>query len=357
MSSESGDQPAAKGVDLASGIDHQVAMVMDLNKCIGCQTCSIACKELWTDSGGREYMYWNNVETRPGQGYPRNWEDKGGGWQEGNPQKRKDGEIPTQEDYGRPWDFPHESVLFQGSDEAVRPEGPDPQNGPNWDEDEGAGEYPNSYYFYLPRICNHCTHPSCVEACPRNAVYKRAEDGIVLIDQDRCRGYRYCVEGCPYKKIYYNAVKKTSEKCIFCYPRIKGDGPDGEIQPNACAEQCPPQLRHVGFLDDEKGPIYKLVEEYEVALPLHPDFRTQPNVYYIPPTAPPQHSEDGERVDVDRIPPTYLEKLFGERVHDALATIERHRERVENGGSSELMEMLQDKNPAQQYRLGVFNDD
>ncbi|NLV10862.1 4Fe-4S dicluster domain-containing protein [Halomicrobium sp. HM KBTZ05] len=343
-------------ITVADGVDHQVAMVMDLNKCIGCQTCTIACKSLWTEDGGSEYMYWNNVETKPGEGYPRGWEDSGGGWQSEDHSERQTGEIPDREDYGRAWEFNHEEIMYEGSDEPLRPRD-GAEWGPNWDEDEGAGEYPNSYYFYLPRICNHCTHPSCVEACPRSALYKREEDGIVLVDQDRCRGYRYCVEGCPYKKVYYNTVSKKSEKCIFCYPRIEGEGPDGETFAPACAEECPPQLRLVGFLDDEDGPIYKLVEEYEVALPLHPEFQTQPNVYYIPPFAPPQHTDEGESVDVDRIPRQYLRELFGDRVDQALDTIERERQRARQGADSELMEILQDKNPAEQYRLEVFEDD
>ena len=345
-------------VDIADGVDHQVAMVMDLNKCIGCQTCTVACKTLWTEGGGRDYMYWNNVETKPGEGYPKNWEESGGGWKSEEHSERQPGEIPEKERYGGDWEFNHSEIMYDGSDEPLRPQNVDPEWGPNWDEDQGAGEYPNSYYFYLPRICNHCTHPSCVEACPRKALYKREEDGIVLVDQERCRGYRYCVEGCPYKKVYYNAAKKKSEKCIFCYPRIEGEGPDEEVHATACAEECPPQLRLVGYLDDEDGPIYKLVEEYEVALPLHPEFETVPNVYYIPPYAPPQHDEGGESVrGVDRIPRDYLEELFGDRVNQALDTIEKHRDRTRRGEESELMEILQDKNPAQQYRLEVFDDD
>jgi len=343
-------------VTLAEGIDHQVAMVMDLNQCIGCQTCTVGCKTTWTEGEGRDYMYWNDVETHPGEGYPRGWEGSGGGWKSDARQEREVGEIPDQEDYGRPWEFNYEEALFE-DDGPLRPEGEDPEWGPNWDEDEGAGQFPNSYYFYVPRICNHCTHPSCVEACPRQAVYKREEDGIVLVDQDRCRGYRYCVEGCPYKKIYYNAVTKTSEKCLFCYPRIEGEGPDDEVHPPVCASECTTQLRLVGYLDDRQGPIYKLVEEYEVALPLHPEYRTDPNVYYIPPLAPDQHSPDGETVDVERIPREYLERLFGPDVNDALETLQREREKVNRGGSSELMDILDHTNPAKQYRLEVFNDE
>ncbi|MFB6170058.1 MAG: 4Fe-4S dicluster domain-containing protein, partial [Haloarculaceae archaeon] len=179
-------------------------------------------------------------------------------------------------------------------------------------------------------------------------------DGIVLVDQERCRGYRYCVEGCPYDKVYYNVLRKKSEKCIFCYPRIEEGGPDDDVLGPACATECPPQLRMVGFLDDEDGPIYKLVEEYGVALRLHPEFHTHPNVYYIPPFAPPQHSEDGETLDIERIPREYLEELFGEEVHDALDTIERHRDRVRRGEDSELMDLLTTEDLAKQYRLGVF---
>ncbi|MFC7045734.1 4Fe-4S dicluster domain-containing protein [Halobacteriaceae archaeon GCM10025711] len=342
-------------VRLADGVDHQVAMVMDLNKCIGCQTCTLACKTTWTEGDGQEYMYWNNVETRPGAGYPRDWEEKGGGWKSAERSERDVGDIPTEEEYGRAWEFNYEEALFEEGDEPLRPKGEAPEWGPNWDEDQGAGMHPNSYYFYLPRICNHCTHPTCVESCPRKAIYKRSEDGVVLVDQDRCRGYRYCVEGCPYKKVFYNAETKQSEKCIFCYPRIEGEGPDGEVHPPACASECTTQLRMVGMLDDRDGPIHKLVNQYEVALPLHPEYQTQPNVYYIPPFAPPQHSAEGETLDYDRIPREYLEELFGEQVHDALDTLEREREKVQRGGSSELMDLLTSKNPAKQYRLEVFD--
>ena len=78
-----------------------------------------------------------------------------------------------------------------------------------------------TFFFYLQRICNHCTYPDCLAACPRKAIYKRPEDGIVLIDQNRCRGYKKCVEQCPYKKPMYRGTTRVSEKCIACYPRIE----------------------------------------------------------------------------------------------------------------------------------------
>ena len=144
--------------------------------------------------------------------------------------------------------------------------------GANWDEDTASGSYPNNYHFYLPRMCNHCTNPACLAACPTRAIYKREEDGIVLIDQDQCQGFRECNKACPYDKIYFNEVTGKSQKCIFCFPRLEqGVAP-------ACARQCPGRLRFVGFLN-EAGPISLLVNKWKVALPLHPEYGTEPNVF------------------------------------------------------------------------------
>ena len=96
--------------------------------------------------------------------------------------------------------------------------------------------------FYLPRICEHCLNPSCVASCPSGAMYKREEDGIVLVDQDRCRGWRFCVSGCPYKKVYFNHRTGKAEKCTFCFPRIEAG------QPTICSETCVGRLRYLGLI-------------------------------------------------------------------------------------------------------------
>jgi len=309
----------------------QLAMVMDLNKCIGCQTCTVACKTQWTNRNGREYMYWNNVETHPGAGYPRNWMEAGGGFdEEGN---LRDGIIPDMVlDYGVPWDYNHDE-LFSG--DLLKPNTA-LEWGPNWDEDVGGGEYPNSYFFYIPRICNHCSNPGCLAACPREAIFKREQDGIVLVDLERCQGYRYCIAGCPYKKIYFNPKISKSEKCIFCFPRVE------KGLPPACAHQCVGRIRFVGFLDDEEGQVYKLVHKYKVALPLRPDFGTQPNVYYIPPLFdPPKLDDNMAPIDNSRrVPIEYLELLFGKEVHQALETLRKEMEKRARGEESELMDIL-----------------
>jgi DMSO reductase family type II enzyme iron-sulfur subunit len=314
----------------------QIAMVLDLNKCIGCQTCTIACKKLWNKDTGTNYAYWNNVETLPGAGYPRNWTETGGRTEAG---EVKTGQIPTLDhDYGRAWNFNHEEVRKRSGEGEGKPWlRPDkaPAWGANWDEDRGAGEYPQeNHYFYLPRLCNHCTHPACLDACPRGAIEKRDEDGIVLVDQDRCHGYRFCVEACPYKKVYFDPQRQVTTKCIFCLPRVEeGVAP-------ACARQCPGRLRFVGYQDDEKGPIWKLVHGFGVALPLHPEFGLGPNVFYVPPMSPQKLDAHGRPTGEPRIPTDYLASLFGDRVRDALAILEDEREKRRRGEASELMDLL-----------------
>jgi nitrate reductase beta subunit len=220
--------------------------------------------------------------------------------------------------------------------------------------------------FYLPRICEHCLNPSCVASCPSGALYKRSEDGIVLVDQDRCRGWRQCVTACPYKKVYFNHHTGKAEKCTFCYPRVEVG------LPTVCSETCVGRLRYLGvmlydadkvaeaasvpdekalyqaqlgvFLDPEdagvraaaerdgvpydwieaarRSPVYALIHRYRVALPLHPEFRTLPMVWYIPPLSPvveavTESGHDGEAagnlfgaIDALRIPLEYLAELF-----------------------------------------------
>jgi len=321
---------------------HQYAMVMDLNKCLGCQTCTMACKKLWTDRDGTEYMYWNNVETRPGMGYPRQWDAIGGGWKDGNLQPSP---IPDMEDYGRPFEYDYEQRLFEGGKKPVMPT-PDPVSGPNWDEDVGGMNGDENFYFYLPRICNHCTNPACLAACPRQAIYKREEDGIVVIDQERCQGYRYCVAACPYKKIYFNEISGKSEKCIFCYPRLE----KGQV--NACAAQCPGRLRFVGLLDDPDSAVHKIVLIHKVALPLFPEKGTQPNVFYVPPFNPPKRGNYGKSILEDpRLPVDYLVYLFGPEVKDVITRLEKELVRAQSGGRSEILQLLIGRDAETRYQV------
>ncbi len=388
----------------------QIAMVLNLDKCIGCHTCSVTCKNVWTSREGMEYAWFNNVETKPGIGYPKDWENQerwNGGWvrkKNGDIQPRigakwrvlakifANPDLPEIDDYYEPFTFDYEHLQKApelNASPTARPRSlvsgermEKIEGGPNWEEILGGefekrskdynfdcvqkeiyGEFENTFMMYLPRLCEHCLNPACVAVCPSGAIYKREEDGIVLIDQDKCRGWRMCVSGCPYKKIYYNWSTGKSEKCILCYPRIEAG------QPTVCSETCVGRIRYLGvvlydadrieeaasvereedlyeaqlaiFLDpfDEEvirqaradgvpdnwleaakhSPIWKMAMDWKVAFPLHPEYRTLPMVWYVPPLSPIQSAaevgligENGEMPDVRdlRIPLKYLANLL-----------------------------------------------
>jgi len=282
----------------------QFGAVFDINKCISCQTCTVACKTTWTAGRGQEYMFWNNVESKPFGSYPLTWDMTvldllgQGAWAGGV--------------YKGP-------TIFEAAPQGERVLGWRPTDAeyahPNIGEDEASGILERgvflsgthlSWMFYLARICNHCTYPACLAACPRGAVYKRTEDGIVLIDQQRCRGYQECVKACPYKKSFYNAVEGVSQKCIGCYPKIEQG-----LQPQ-CFVACIGKIRLQGWIDPPEharadNPLDYLVHIKKAALPLFPQLGLEPNVYYIPPV----HASEG-----------FLVQMFGPA---AAAAIETYR--------------------------------
>lgn len=395
-----------------------MSMLFHLDKCIGCHTCSVACKNLWTDRKGAEYMWWNNVETRPGTGYPTQWEKQeryNGGWEwDGKTLRLRlhsrlsglmklfyNPSLPELDDYYEPFTFRYQD-LFNAPASTDQPtaipvsqvtgEPMEIKTGPNWDDDLGGSntyawndpsmadvpetvreqmqELERVVFNYLPRICNHCLNPACVAACPSGAIYKRAEDGVVLVNENKCRAWRMCVAACPYKKVYYNWSSGKSEKCILCFPRLEtGQAP-------ACAHSCVGRIRYMGVLlydadripevamvPDEQlieahrsiildphdpevvaaarangiedswisaaqnSPAYQFVKEWGLALPLHPEYRTMAMMYYIPPLSPVvsvieedlfkldiapdvRDFELFDRLDAARLPVQYLANLF-----------------------------------------------
>jgi nitrate reductase beta subunit len=283
----------------------QFGMVMDTNKCIACQTCTVACKTTWTPGRGQETMLWNNVESKPYGYFPLGWD------------------VRILERLGvQAMDEPvyRGRTLFEAAPNGERVLGYLPDDldyaHPNIGEDDSFGSMTRGAFlsaphmqwmFYLPRICNHCTFPACLGACPRQSVYKRPEDGVVLIDQQRCRGYRECVRGCPYKKSFFNPVTRISEKCIGCYPRLE------QGLQTQCTIACIGKIRLQGFVATpervrEDNPLDYLVHVARVALPLYPQFGLEPNVYYIPPV---------------HVPPPYLRQMFGWGVEDAMQRYRR----------------------------------
>ena len=323
----------------------QFAFVININRCIGCQTCTMACKSTWTFSKGQEAMWWTNVETKPYGGYPQHWDVKileklaeanpGGvswGGDSGPDPRAPFGEFDGKTVFESPeivargpspnrvlgylpgedeWRAPniHEDATSRGSGKPM-----DFGQGETLD----GGKKHNAWFFYLARLCNHCSYPACAAACPRKAIYKRPEDGVVLIDQSECRGYRKCVEACPYKKVMYRGTTRTSEKCIACYPRLEGTDPEapGVALETRCMAACIGQVRMQGlvkvdednvWVEDRFNPLYYLIHVAKVALPLYPQFGTEPNGYYIPPRW---------------VPTGYLKQMFGPTVEQA---VERYR--------------------------------
>jgi nitrate reductase / nitrite oxidoreductase, beta subunit len=290
--------------------DKQFAMVLDLNKCIACQTCTVACKTTWTPGRGQEYMFWNNVETKPYGYYPLGWD------------VNILNQLGVQEVGGPVYEG---KTLFEAAPTGERVLGYLPDDldyaHPNIGEDDSLGNMEQGAYltlphmqwmYYLPRICNHCTYPACLGACPRQSIYKRPEDGIVLIDENRCRGYRECVKGCPYKKTFFNPITRVSEKCIGCYPAVENG------RQTQCTITCIGKIRLQGFLSPpdkarEDNPIDYLVHVAKVAKPLYPQFGLEPNVYYIPPV---------------HVPPPYLRQMFGHGVPEAIETYRSASENI-----------------------------
>jgi DMSO reductase family type II enzyme iron-sulfur subunit len=311
----------------------QLAMVFDLNKCIGCQTCSVACKVLWTTEKAKQDMWWCSVNTQPGRGTPRDYEKMGGGYDEDG--KLMLGELPTPAEFGGASDFNWSEVHTSARRAQFHASGSEPEWAMNWDEDEGDGTYPNAYFFYMPRVCNFCSKPSCVEACPNDAMYRRDDFGVVLRDESRCRGEQFCARACPYKKIYFDAVHNISQHCIGCFPRLEqGVAP-------ACVRQCPGRAVFVGYRDDRDSPLHTLIDRYKVALPLHPEWNTEPNVFYVPPLSAFTIRPDGSIDESQRrIPLSYLESMFGPDVGGALQTLETELGKRRRGEASDLMETL-----------------
>ncbi len=127
--------------------------------------------------------------------------------------------------------------------------------------------------FFVPKLCNHCERPPCVEVCPVGATY-RTEDGVVLIDQDYCIGCRYCVQACPYGSRTFNEVYGVADKCTWCYHRItKGLKP-------ACVEACCHGARVFGDLNDPESDISQFLRDNRVEV-LKPELGTHPSVYYV----------------------------------------------------------------------------
>ena len=212
---------------------HQWGFGVDANKCIGCLRCVEACK--------------------------------------------KENDVPGNAHQFRTW--VERYVYLEGEDHVRIDSHQDPVNiaaSGSEKEYRFANRYKDAKVdkgFFVPKLCNQCTHPACVQVCPVGATY-RTKDGVVLVDPTYCIGCRYCVQACPYGARLFNEEKGVADKCTWCYHRItKG------LQP-ACVEVCPVGARVFGDQKDKESPISLFIRNNRVQV-LRPESGNAPNVFYV----------------------------------------------------------------------------
>ena len=216
----------------------QLALVIDLNVCVGCHACVTSCKQ-WNTSGTAGALTDLN-----------------------------------------PYDADPNGTFF------------------NRVQTFEVGEFPNTQTVHFPKSCLHCEDPPCVPVCPTGASYKRAQDGIVLVDYDKCIGCKYCSWACPYGAREYDEGRKVMTKCTLCVDRVTDAKlPEAERKP-ACVLACPSNARLFGDIHDPESVVSKAITE-RAGYQLMPEWGTRPSNHYLPrrKTEIRIHPEDLERVD------------------------------------------------------------
>jgi len=213
--------------------EHRWAYGIDVTKCIGCLRCVEACKaENGVERDAHHFRTWvERYVYLEGETKPR---------------------VDSHADPG--------NIAASGSEAEYR-------------FDNRYKDAKVTKAFFVPKICNHCDHPACVQVCPVGATFK-AEDGTVLIDHDYCIGCRYCVQACPYGARFFNEHEGVSDKCTWCYHRItKGLKP-------ACVEVCPTGARQFGDLKDPGSVINEFIHNNQVQV-LKPESGNAPMCFYV----------------------------------------------------------------------------
>ena len=212
----------------------KLGLVIDLDTCVGCHACAVACKQ-WNDGG-------------------------------------QFGPLPDENPYGKDplgvwFNRVHTFEVERGEGRGTR--------------DEKSDATP-AMTVHFPRSCLHCETPDCVTVCPTGASYKRAEDGIVLVDEDKCIGCKLCSWACPYGAREYSEVKGTMQKCTLCVDRIYNESFEEYDRQPACVMACPTRARHFGDLGDPESKVSKLVAE-RGGYDLMPEIGYKPVNKYLPP--------------------------------------------------------------------------
>ena len=224
----------------------KLGLVTDLDTCVGCHACATSCKE-W-NAGGIA------------------------------------GPLTDERPYGKDPQGVWFNRVHSYEIDATGDRGP------------GTGEAQPAMTLHFPRSCLHCETPACVTVCPTGASYKRAEDGIVLVDEDKCIGCKLCSWACPYGAREYSAVEGVMKKCTLCVDRIYNDKLDEIDRQPACVQACPTRARHFGDLGDPQSQVSKLVAE-RGGVALMPELGYAPTNRYLPPR--PRRAGDGDGVPAD----------------------------------------------------------
>lgn len=226
----------------------KLGLVIDLDTCVGCHACAVACKE------------WNSG----GMAAP----------------------LTDENPYGAD---PH-GVWFNRVHSYTI---------------DALNDQPETT-LHFPRSCLHCEQAPCVTVCPTGASYKRAEDGIVLIDEDKCIGCKLCSWACPYGAREYSQVEGVMKKCTLCVDRIYNEHIPEESRQPACVQACPTRARHYGDLGDEDSDIFKLVKD-RGGVELMPELGYQPVNRYLPMrerrVGQVQKDIKEETLDTEKLPP------------------------------------------------------
>jgi Fe-S-cluster-containing dehydrogenase component len=217
----------------------KLGLVIDLDICVGCHACAVACKE-WNDGGDF-------------------------------------GPLLDQDAYGA-----EPSGIWFNRVHSYAVERHSEKPGSCGGKAEANSAAAATMTVHFPRSCLHCETPACVTVCPTGASYKRAEDGIVLVDADKCIGCQLCAWACPYGAREFSMERGTMQKCTLCVDRIYNETLDEADRQPACVMACPTRARHFGDLGDADSAISKLVAERD-GYALMPEYGYQPVNRYLPP--------------------------------------------------------------------------
>ena len=257
----------------------KLGLVIDLDTCVGCHACATSCKE-WNAGGIAGPL----IDERPYGKDPQGvWFNRVHSYE-----VAPFSPLPSGERTGERGDEGTHLKARTGGSGAMnshfasdRTPAPHPDPSPEGRGAQCATPQP-AMTLHFPRSCLHCETPACVTVCPTGASYKRAEDGIVLVDEDKCIGCKLCSWACPYGAREYSTVDGVMKKCTLCVDRIYNEHlPEAERQP-ACVQACPTRARHFGDLGDPESEVSKLVAERN-GTALMPELGYAPVNRYLPP--------------------------------------------------------------------------